>query len=200
MNNALNVREIAGTNPDYLGFIFYKQSPRYIGNEPDPELFSGVPDHEKKAGVFVNENNQSIIDHSLRWGLDLVQLHGSESPSDCGELKSEGLTVMKAFSIGAGFSFTSLINYLPVCDYFLFDTKSEAHGGSGRKFDWSLLNEYSFDKPFFLSGGIGPGDAELIRSLVNKGLYAVDINSRFERAPGIKDTIMVRNFIEKIKQ
>ena len=129
----------------------------------------------------------------------MIQLHGNESPDACSELKSSGLTVIKAFNIGKEFSFEYSEKYISACDYFLFDTKSEIPGGSGRKFDWGRLEEYSLDKPFFLSGGIGPEDEDVVKSLENRGLFAVDINSRFEIMPGIKDVKEVRNLLKPLK-
>lgn len=199
MQNPLNVKEIGETMPDFIGFIFYAGSPRYVGEEPDRSLFQNVPLLIKKTGVFVNEDNLKILDISMRTGLDMIQLHGNESPVTCMQLKSSGLTLIKAFNIGSDFSFESLKPYMAVCDYFLFDVKGKKPGGSGKKFNWEKLNDYSLDKPFFLSGGIGPEDAGLIKFIGNRGLYAVDINSRFETSPAMKDVDMVKKFIKEIK-
>jgi len=199
MTNPENVGEIIGAKPGYIGFIFYPGSSRYVGKEPDLKLFASVPPLIKKVGVFINEDNQSIIDKAIRFGLNLIQLHGNESVNVCSDLKSTGLGVIKVFNIAEGFSFKSIQKYIPVCDYFLFDTKGEGYGGSGKKFDWKILAEYTFDKPFFLSGGIGFGDAGEVKSISNRGLFAVDINSRFEISPGIKDVEKVRKFINELK-
>jgi phosphoribosylanthranilate isomerase len=158
-----------------------------------------VPHNVKKIGVFVNEGNHKILDLSLRNGLDIIQLHGTESPVSCLQLKLAGLTVIKAFNIDNKFSFDNLRPFMPVCDYFLFDAKSEKQGGSGNKFNWGKLTEYTLDKPFFLSGGISPEDIAEIKSIENRGFFAVDINSRFEIAPGIKNVTAVNFFIKKIK-
>ncbi|MGD0756669.1 MAG: phosphoribosylanthranilate isomerase [Bacteroidales bacterium] len=199
MCDSLNVKEIADAKPDFMGFIFYPGSPRYVHEEPEMAIFHNVPPGIKRIGVFLNENNHKILDISIRKGLDMIQLHGNESPVSCLQLKSTGLTIIKAFNIADDFSFESLMQYVPVCDYFLFDTKSENPGGNGMKFNWEKLKEYSLDKPFFLSGGIGPEDAGVIKSIGNRGFFAVDINSRFEAAPGIKNVSMVKRFIEEIK-
>jgi phosphoribosylanthranilate isomerase len=196
----VNVGEIMGAKPDYTGFIFFPGSSRFVGKKPDPELFSIVPPQIKKVGVFINEDNQSIIDKAIRFGLNLIQLHGNESVKACSYLKSTGLGVIKVFSIGEGFNFKSIKKYDPMCDYFLFDTRGENYGGSGKKFDWKILDGYTSDKPFFLSGGIGIGDAGEIKSITNRGLFAVDINSRFEISPGIKDVEMVKKFINELKE
>ena len=194
-----NVLAVAETEPDYMGFIFYRGSNRFIGEEPDPRLFNFVPRGAKKVGVFVDEKINKILASSVTAGLEIVQLHGNENDKLCSELKSSGLVVIKSFNIGRDFRFEMLINYLPVCDYFLFDTKSEIHGGSGKKFNWSKLEEYTLDKPFFLSGGIGPDDSGEIEKISNSALYAVDINSRFETVPGIKDASLVKRFINELK-
>ena len=199
MYDPLNVRKVVEAKPDFVGFIFYPESPRYVGDDPVMESFHNVPPYIKRVGVFYNEDNHKILELSMRKGLDMVQLHGEESPISCLQLKYAGLTVIKAFSIGKDFDFGSLMQYAPVCDFFLFDTKSDLAGGSGKKFNWQKLDEYSIDKPFFLSGGIGPEDAEELKSINIRGFYAVDINSRFETSPGIKDVSMIKSFIEKIK-
>lgn len=199
MCDPLNVKELSEAKPDFMGFIFYPESPRYVGEEPVMKLFNCAPPEIKRIGVFFNEDNHKILDLSIRNGLDMIQLHGNESPMSCSRLKSSGLTVIKAFNIGNYFSFEFLKQYIPACDFFLFDTKSDLPGGSGRKFNWRKLEEYSFGKPFFLSGGVGPEDTGAIKSIRNRGFYAVDINSRFETSPGIKNIGQVMTFINEIK-
>ena len=199
MCDPLNVKGIAGTNPDFIGFIFFRGSPRYVGEEPEMALFNNVSRGIKKTGVFLNEDNNKILDLSMATGLDMIQLHGNESPVTCLQLKSSGFIIIKAFNIGMDFRFENLIPYMPVCDYFLFDTKTEKPGGSGQKFNWEKLKEYTLDKPFFLSGGIGPEDAGIIKAIENRGFFAVDVNSRFETVPGIKDIALVKTFIKTIK-
>jgi phosphoribosylanthranilate isomerase len=193
-----NIKEIAEAKPDYMGFIFYPGSKRYAGDHP--ETFRNIHADIKKTGVFVDEEEQKILEISSLAGLDAVQLHGAESPSYCKEIRSSGLTVIKTFQIGPDFRFEALKPYESSCDFFLFDTKSELRGGSGEKFNWELLSNYTVDKPFFLSGGIGIEDSKIIKSLKNHGLYAVDINSRFEISPGIKDTEKIKTFIKEIKE
>jgi len=199
MKVSSNISMVAEANPDFFGFIFYKGSPRDVGEDPETGLFRAVPQGIKKTGVFINENNNRILDLSSMNGLEMIQLHGDETPESCRLLRSSGLIVIKAINVDIDFDFKSIVKYMPVCDFFLFDTKSIKHGGSGKKFNWGKLEEYSMDKPFFLSGGIGPEDADLIKNLQNKGLFAVDINSRFETSPGIKDAILVKKFIREIK-
>lgn len=199
MTTSANINQVAEAKPDYIGFIFYPPSPRYVGNDPEDELFHIVPESIKKVGVFINEDNKRILDLASRNGIEMIQLHGDETPESCRQLRSSGLLVTKTFNVDQDFNFESLINYMPVCDFFLFDTKSIKPGGSGEKFNWRKLEEYTMDKPFFLSGGIGHKDADLIKKMQNKGLFAVDINSRFETSPGIKDPLLVKKFIKEIK-
>ncbi len=199
MRDPLNVKGIAETKPDYIGFIFFSESSRYVGEEPEMALFNNVSPGIKRVGVFLNEDNYKILDLSLATGLDMIQLHGNESPVTCLQLKATGLLIIKAFNIGKNFGFENLIPYMPVCDYFLFDTKTEKPGGSGKKFNWEKLEEYTLDKPFFLSGGIGPEDAGEIKAIENRGFFGVDVNSRFENTPGIKDITLIKTFIKSLK-
>ena len=199
MMDAGNVSKISETLPDYMGFIFYDGSKRFVGNEPSGKIFLNVPERTEKVAVFVNETPERVIRIAERYGIGTVQLHGNETPLFCSIIRSSGLRIIKAFGIDHGFNFNLLGPYLEACDYFLFDMKSERHGGSGLKFDWTLLERYDHDKKFFLSGGIGSDDADRIRSFRHKQLLGVDINSRFEISPGIKDPVIVRDFINKIK-
>lgn len=194
-----NVKIISGCGPDYLGFIFYPQSKRFVGHLPDKTLFSGIPEGVKKTGVFVNEEPDRILELAEYLELHVVQLHGNESVSCCKSIKASGLTVIKAFGADAGFDPQSTDRFSDVCDFFLFDTKHADYGGSGKKFDWNILNDYSFKKPFFISGGIGPEDKTVKSIVTNDRFFGVDINSRFETSTGIKDANTVRNFINEIK-
>jgi len=199
MRDPLNTQAVAGADPDYMGFIFHPGSKRFVGTSPDPVLFRMVPRHIGKVGVFVDEDPRQILNLAARLNLGVAQLHGNESVTCCRKIRSAGIMVMKAFGIAPGFDFTALMPYLPVCDYFLFDTKTSHHGGSGLQFNWDLLLQYGFDKPFFLSGGVGPGDEDAIAALKHPALWGVDINSCFENEPGIKDVDRVKTFITKIK-
>jgi len=200
LTDPVNVEEIARTAPDFMGFIFYPGSKRYVGNRPSNSLFHKIPSGIPKTGVFVNEEPSIIFEAMNLYRLDLLQLHGNESSEYCNSLKYRGLIIIKAFKINSSFSFEALEQYMEVCDYFLFDTKTGSHGGSGLKFDWKKINEYHLSKPFFLGGGIGPEDASLIKQINHKYLFAVDINSRFEIRPGIKDSKKVKEFIDEIKR
>ena len=199
LTDSINVKELAMAGPDLMGFIFYQGSPRYTGEEPDRTLFRNVPSGISRVGVFVNEDRDKIIELAHVCGLGIIQLHGNESPEYCSQIRSSGLEVIKAFSISEGFYFEGIRPYLQSCDYFLFDTKTSKYGGSGKKFRWDCLTSYNLDKPFFLSGGIGPEDTEKIKVIKNKGFFAVDLNSRFETSPGRKDVALVKTFIDGIK-
>jgi phosphoribosylanthranilate isomerase len=199
LTDPLNAREVAEAGADFIGFIFYKGSKRYVGDNPEFSLFTGIPGHVKKVGVFVNEEPEMVIGTVNKFELTAVQLHGEESAGYCSFLKATGTKVIKAFGIAPDFDFSRLSAYEQACDYFMFDTKTLHHGGSGIKFKWEILKDYHLEKPFFLSGGIGPEDISDIRVFNHRKFYAADINSCFESAPGIKDTARVRTFIQDIK-
>jgi phosphoribosylanthranilate isomerase len=199
LRDPLNVREIAGYGPDYMGFIFYPRSKRFVGENPGETVFREVKAGILKVGVFVDDSFGNIQEQCSRYSLNLVQLHGTESAQYCAYIKSMGLRVIKAFGVDNQFAFGTLVPYLKCCDYFLFDTKSEQHGGTGLKFNWEKLKEYAFKIPFFLGGGVGPGDVAAIGTISHPAFYAVDINSRFETEPGLKNNEQVRAFIQEIK-
>jgi phosphoribosylanthranilate isomerase len=199
MRDARNVKEISEASPDFIGFIFYGGSKRFVGNEPSMHIFLNVPERTEKVAVFVNETPERVIGIAEKYRIGTIQLHGNETPHFCSMMKSSGLAVIKAFGIDTGFNFDLLVPYLDACDYFLFDMKSESLGGSGMKFNWSLLERYVYNKKFFLSGGIGSNDADLIRSFSHSQMFCIDINSRFEISPGLKDPVIVRDFINKVK-
>jgi phosphoribosylanthranilate isomerase len=199
MTDPVNAGMISELKVDYMGFIFYPGSKRYVGENPDESLFRATPKYILRTGVFVDEGLHLLIDYALRYQLDLIQLHGNETPEYCRSLYSNGLKIIKAFRADHDFDFHITDEYLDYCDFFLFDTDTEHGGGSGIKFDWGKLDEYHSGKPFFLSGGICPGDAESILRLGHRDLFAVDINSCFEIRPGFKDVDKVNSFIKDIK-
>ena len=199
ISEPFNVKDVAETGPDFIGFIFYPPSPRYVGNIPDKSLFRNVPAGISRVGVFVDSDEDAIINTAKSEDIEYVQLHGNESPGYCGYLRSAGLKIIKTFNVKNIIDYEIVKSYLGVCDYFLFDTKAGMGGGSGRKFSWDKLAGYTLDKPFFLSGGIGPEDARVIRIFNNKWLFGIDVNSRFEIAPGIKDVNLLKLFIDEIK-
>lgn len=200
LTDPLNVKAISESGADFIGFIFYRDSKRYVGENPDKTLFSNVSEGIRRTGVFVDEQPSKVLKTAEFAGLDVIQLHGNESVNYCRSLKANGLLIIKVFCVGEAFDPLITDLYSEVCDYFLFDTKHERHGGSGNKFDWGILGNYHFKKPFFLSGGIGPEDTNIKTAVLNSQLFAVDINSRFEISPGIKDAVRVKNFINEIKR
>jgi phosphoribosylanthranilate isomerase len=199
LTDPLNAREMAEAGADFIGFIFYRGSRRYAGDNPERSLFTGMTRRVRKIGVFVNEEPYKVIETVKKYELAGVQLHGEETAGYCSFIKSSGIRVIKAFGIAPGFDFSLLSPYMQVCDYFLFDTKTAHYGGSGVKFKWEILKGYHLEKPFFLSGGIGPEDISDIRVFNHSAFYAADINSRFESSPGFKDAAKVRTFIQDIK-
>lgn len=200
MKFAANIAAVASLQPDYLGFIFYEKSPRFI-SDVSAELIKYIPSEIKTVGVFVNEDLETVKKKVNLYQLKAVQLHGSESTEYCGELKStfSSLEVIKVFGVDEDFDFTQLNDYVDVVDYFLFDTKTKAHGGSGKTFDWKILEDYKYDKPYFLSGGIDLEHAGAIAGIKDERLYALDINSRFETEPGVKDVEKIEEFVAEMK-
>ena len=192
-----NINQVATLQPDYLGFIFYNKSARFIqDNIPQ------VPNTIKKVGVFVDADLSDVIDKINKYKLQTVQLHGKESPEFCKSLQSKDVEVIKVFSIKDKFNFEVLKPYEKVCDYFLFDTKGKLPGGNGYTFDWNVLKNYSSTKPFFLSGGIGLNQIENIKqfqkSKASKYCYAIDVNSKFEIEPGLKNIEQLKVFKTQI--
>lgn len=200
MRDRKNVGELCALGPDFIGYIFYPGSKRYVGDDPDMEIFRIPGEIITKVGVFVNEDADKILQKVEKFGLDMVQLHGSESPEYCMHLSEKGVSIIKAFSPLKADSTNQLGNYIEQIKYILFDNPTTTYGGSGRKFNWDLINSYSTPFPFLLSGGIGPEDGGAVRSIQHDWLYAVDINSRFESQPGIKNIEQVKGFIETIRK
>ncbi len=199
MRDPENILGVVAALPDFLGFIFYPKSKRFAGFEPSSEILEAIPDSIKKAGVFVDEIRERVLEIAASWKLNVVQLHGNETPEYCELIKNSGMVVFKAFSVDEQFDFAGLTAYSKVCDYFLFDTKGQLPGGTGQKFNWKLLENYTGVVPFFLSGGIGPDDLQTIRNFEHLRWYGIDINSGFEIIPGLKDVDKVREFISGIR-
>jgi phosphoribosylanthranilate isomerase len=199
MRDTENIRAAAELKPGIMGFIFYPESPRYAGELLDPEILSELSPGIRKAGVFVNASWSEIKATVEKYFLNIVQLHGDETPELCLQLKSEGLEVIKAFNISNSKAFSQCSAYVSFTDYFLFDTATVKHGGSGQKFDWKILDNYDLRHPFFLSGGISPADAESIAGITLSSFYGIDLNSRFEIKPGVKDIETLKKFINEIR-
>lgn len=195
MAHSDNIRDIAGLEVDYIGLIFFEKSSRFVKDLELPDI-PGI----QKIGVFVNESVDVIRTYIRKYGLNGIQLHGEESPEDCKAVKKLGVEVFKAVSVDSNFNFESLRSYGGDVDYFIFDAKGPKRGGNGIPFDWKKLSEYKDDIPFFLSGGIGPEMVGEIGALDHPMLYAVDINSRFEIEPGLKNVENVKQFIKELKQ
>lgn len=194
-----NILEISKLKPDYMGFIFYNKSSRDVTEVLDKQLLRQLSPEIQKIGVFVNAGREEVLTAAENYKLDAIQLHGNESEEDCRFLKSQGLKVIKAFSIGEDFNFKTLNAYKPVADFFLFDTKGENYGGNGQTFDWNLLKKYDNEKPFFLSGGIDEENVKEIIGLTDLNIYAIDVNSRFETKPAYKNVRQLKKLQAVLK-
>lgn len=198
-----NIQEVADLQPDYLGFIFYDKSKRYV-LDANKEAFSDFIFKDtlrvQKVGVFVNEEIKNVIRLSTEYDMNLIQLHGEETPEFCEHLRLLGFTVIKAFGIDEQFDFSVLNEYTDVCDYFLFDTKSKEYGGSGNHFDWSLLKQYDNSKPVFLSGGLCVQDIPTVHDLLKDiPIHALDFNSKLESDYGVKDVAKCKEAVEQCR-
>lgn len=192
-----NIRSVAALNPDYMGFICYGPSPRFIGTL-DTEVLRALPLTICKTAVFVDETAETINNLIELFKFNAIQLHGHESPGFCSLFKTK-VTVFKAFGIDEGFDFNGLNPYVNVVDFFLFDTKTVNHGGSGNTFDWGLLNRYKLNVPFFLSGGLSPANLGDVKNIDHPLFYGVDLNSKFEISPGIKNISQLQHSFEVLK-
>lgn len=194
-----NIREIAKkVSPDYAGLIFYKKSPRCVDEEALKEIVAKIPESVQKVGVFVDEEPGVMEEKAAKYKLDYLQLHGNESASICEELNAKGYKIIKAFSITPQFDFDLLQDYMPYVNFFLFDTKGEHQGGNGYSFDWKILNSYDQKIPFFLSGGISLDNIEEVKELLHLNIHAVDVNSKFEISPGLKEVPQLERLRELI--
>ena len=195
------LQQLDGLDIDFAGLIFYKDSPRYVGDKIAAADLKNSDFDLKKVGVFVNADYDEIMQVVEDYGLDVVQLHGDESPDLCEEL-SEEVEVIKAFKVkDSKVSVDEMVaDYDEVCDYYLFDTaSSEVEGGTGKQFDWKVLSKAKIEKPFFLSGGIGVDDVKKVKAFKHPDYYAVDINSKVEKEPGVKDMGLVLQFRQGLK-
>lgn len=200
MRDAQNIRDVESLGVDWIGMIFWPKSKRYVAEVP-----SYLPEHLKKVGVFVDSTLDDILQHISDYQLDIIQLHGQESPDFAKALKPH--TIIKAFNIEKADDLLQTEKYKGIADYFLFDTRKPSRevggwlppGGTGEKFDWSVLTAYQGKTPFLLSGGIGPEDAESVRSFHHPRCIGIDLNSRFESEPGFKDINQLKTFINKLR-
>lgn len=192
MRDAQNIRDVEKLGVDWIGMIFWPQSKRFVAEVP-----SYLPKHQKRVGVFVDAPLEDIRQHISDYQLNIIQLHGQESPDYVKALKPH--TTIKAFNIAKADDLVQTEQYEGIADYFLFDTKGLMVGGNGQKFDWSVLTTYHGKTPFLLSGGIGLDDAESIGSFHHPCCIGIDLNSRFEISPALKDIDKLRTFLGKIK-
>ena len=192
MRDAQNIRDVEKLGVDWIGMIFWPQSKRFVAEVP-----SYLPKHQKRVGVFVDAPLEDIRQHISDYQLNIIQLHGLESPDYVKALKPH--TTIKAFNIAKADDLVQTEQYEGIADYFLFDTKGLMVGGNGQKFDWSVLTAYHGKTPFLLSGGIGLDDAESINSFHHPSCIGIDLNSRFEVSPAFKDIDKLRKFLGKIK-
>lgn len=195
MRDGDNIRDVEALGVDLMGFIFYPASPRNVESLP-----SYLPTAAARVGVFVDEGSAFILEKARMMGLTHVQLHGTESPSLCRELRSAGLRVLKAFSIAGPDDLAHVDDYSLCSDMYVFDTKCQSVGGSGKSFDWTVLEAYHGPVPFLLSGGIGPELTDQSAGFDHPYLAGYDINSRFELSPALKDTAAIRDFVKRIKR
>jgi phosphoribosylanthranilate isomerase len=195
------LQQLDGLDIDFAGLIFYKDSPRYIGDKISKKDLKNADFDLKKVGVFVNPEMIDVLDAIDDYGLEVVQLHGNESPEMCDDLSGE-VEVIKAFRIkDSKVNIDEMVkNYDAVCDYYLFDKATDySIGGTGEQFDWEILTKAKIEKPFFLSGGIGLEDAAKIKAFKHPDFFGVDINSKFEKSPGVKDMGLLLHFKQAMK-
>ncbi|MFY0686897.1 MAG: phosphoribosylanthranilate isomerase [Cyclobacteriaceae bacterium] len=191
MRESKNIEQLEQLSPDWMGLIFYPDSKRFVGDWD-------IKTRLKKVGVFVNEATDRIQSTIRNYGLSVVQLHGGESVDQVREVKSMGVDVWKVFGVMDELPIVQMDLYEGEVDAFLFDTKTRDHGGSGEQFDWSILSDYSFDTPFLLSGGLDLDDVEKIKAMDLEQLIGIDVNSRFEIEPGLKNIEKIRELKKRL--
>ena len=200
MTDASYIRLVAETGVDWIGMIFWQPSSRCCH---DPGVAQTIPEGIQRVGVFVDEEVETIVRRTEECGLNRVQLHGRETATSIRQLRQrlpQGVEIIKAISILTLDDLALAEDYEPLVDYLLFDTKCKTVGGSGRQFDWSILNHYQGQRPFLLSGGIGPDDARRLAAFSHPQLAGYDLNSRFETAPGIKNVEALQRFLAEQKE
>lgn len=194
MKEAKNINEVEKLAIDMMGFIFYPKSKRYVSIMP-----TYLPKNRIRVGVFVNESIEEILRIKEEYSLSFIQLHGTESAEYCLSLHEKGIAIIKAFAISTPSDLKVTKKYEGICSYFLFDTKCERYGGSGKQFDWSVLSHYHGNTPFLLSGGISPQSSEKIKAFRHKLFAGIDLNSQFENDQGLKNSESLSNFINKLR-
>ena len=200
MREQQNISHVAATGINWMGMIFWNRSSRFVG---DMAAAAAIPEGITRVGVFVDQDANEVCEKAIGCSLHVIQLHGGESPSYINALRPllpASTKVMKAISVGCEADIEKAASYEGTADYLLFDTKCVTVGGSGRQFDWSVLRSYRGSLPFLLSGGIGPGDALRLASFSHPRLMGIDLNSRFELSPGLKDSAALSVFVEELKR
>ena len=198
MREADNIREVETLGIDMMGFIFWPKSSRYVSQCPDY-----LPKRVKRVGVFVDEDPEQVKRLADDYGLDYIQLHGHETPEVISYLRTPALPhprILKAFNISTAEDLLQTQPYEGLVDYFLFDAKGKSVGGNGEKFNWNVLDAYQGSTPFLLSGGICPGDAVRVNAFYHPNCIGIDLNSRFELSPGLKDIAKLKEFIYNLKE
>lgn len=206
-----NIRAVSQLAIDWIGFIFYPKSQRFVGEDKDLLFFlksaEGAEMPQKRVGVFVNETHDKLVQAINDYQLDYVQLHGAEGPMYCEAIQKHiGIhtdkkpKLIRAFRVSSSFDFGITTDYYPYCSHFVFDAKGQLPGGNGHQYDWNILNRYTGETPFLLSGGIGPADVEGVRQLNHSALVGIDINSKFETKPALKDVELLSMFIQRTRQ
>ena len=199
LNEPANLAAVAALSPDFMGLIFADKSPRHA-LALDTAAVRALPAGPRKVGVFVDATTAEIQRRQAEFGLDAAQLHGHESPAQCAELRAGGLLIIKAFGVGIhNPDFEQMRPYVPVCDYFLFDTQGRNAGGNGTAFDWNLLEKYPWPTPYLLAGGLNLAHAAALRELRLPGLAGVDLNSGFETRPGVKNTSQLQQMFSELR-
>ena len=193
-----NLFDVVEAGVDYVGMIFYEKSPRHVVDSLNPEEIWFLPDEVEKIGVFVNASFDEIKKYSRLYQLNLIQLHGNESPEFCKQVQDLGYRVIKVFGVDNEFDFNVLNAYKEVVDFFLFDTKSPIHGGTGITFDWNILSNYNLDIPIFVGGGVSLENLKELLDFNFPFLHSVDMNSKLELEPGLKDIAKVQKAVEII--
>jgi phosphoribosylanthranilate isomerase len=199
MKYQANIKALAALEPDFMGFIFYPPSKRFIGVEFEKPDIDHLNPAIKRTAVFVNAQFHEIVEFANLYGIKTLQLHGDETPELCKQLKDKGFSIIKAFGVDENFNFDVLLNYEDHVDFFLFDTKTNEFGGSGLSFNWDILQKYQLEKPFLLSGGLSLENLAEVLKIENKHFYGVDLNSKFEIEPGLKDIEKLEKAFELIK-
>jgi len=195
MRDSANIKELSEVKPDFIGFIFHEKSSRDVAEI----VLMDTPKNINRVGVFVNKSKDFIINKMKQYHLDYIQLHGTESPDFCNDIKGLEVGVIKAFNISDNFDFSSLTSYESVCDYLLFDAFGKQAGGNGITFNWDLLSKYKGKTPFLLSGGIDDTMGDELKKITHPQFTGIDINSGFELAPALKNIEKIKCFSEDIR-